>query len=157
MTAPLFEEKQKFTQWWLYALLLLPLGVMIYKILVNGSYNLVSTLIQSLVLLLIVGFIFMIRLETRISEEGISVRLFPFMPKPKQYDWDMLHKVYVRQYSPLAEYGGWGLRYSLKNGRAYNIKGDKGIQLELKDGHKLLIGTQKEEAVQQILALLNKN
>lgn len=155
-SAILFQEKQRFTQWWLYAILLLPFGFMVYSIWTKGTFDLVSVLVESLVLASILTFIFLVRLETRISEEGISIQFFPFIRKPRLYPWEALSKVYVREYSPLGEYGGWGLRYSLQNGKAYNIKGNKGLQLELKDGHKLLIGTQKMDEIQQVLTSLNK-
>ena len=44
-------------------------------------------------------------------------------------------------YSPLREYGGWGIRYGW-NGKAYNVSGNQGIQLELSEGRRVLIGTQ---------------
>jgi len=36
-------------------------------------------------------------------------------------------------------------------GRALNMSGNMGLQLELKDGKKLLIGTQKFEELEQLL------
>ena len=35
--------------------------------------------------------------------------------------------------------GGWGWRYSIRNGRAFNISGNKGLQIIFKDGKKLLL------------------
>ena len=35
---------------------------------------------------------------------------------------------------------------------AYNVKGKMGLQLVLKNGKKILIGTQKTEELKQILA-----
>jgi uncharacterized protein YlzI (FlbEa/FlbD family) len=57
----------------------------------------------------------------------------------------------------LGEYGGWGLRYSFnkKRGNAINVSGDIGIQLTLTNGKKLLIGTQKKEAVNRVLKTYN--
>ena len=48
------------------------------------------------------------------------------------------------------DYGGWGIKYGLK-GLAYNISGNFGIQLELKSGSKILIGTQKPDEVKKLL------
>ena len=56
----------------------------------------------------------------------------------------------VRQYKPLSEYGGWGLRYG-SSGKAYNVSGNIGIQLHFKDGSTLLIGTNKKEEVEVVL------
>ncbi len=71
------------------------------------------------------------RLETVIDLEGISVRLFPLHLKFKFFLWQDIEKIYVREYAPLSEYGGWGLRYSVNHGKAYNISGNQGVQLFL--------------------------
>jgi hypothetical protein len=52
----------------------------------------------------------------------------------------------------LTEYGGWGIK-GTKHDRAFNISGKQGIQLEFKDGNRLLIGTQKPQDVQKWLAM----
>jgi hypothetical protein len=57
----------------------------------------------------------------------------------------------VRKYSPIKEYGGWGFRYGFKNGKAYNISGNMGLQLILKNGDRILIGTQKPEELETYL------
>jgi hypothetical protein len=66
-----------------------------------------------------------------------------------------VEKSYVRTYKPIAEYGGWGLRSGIfGNGQAFNVYGNTGLQLELKNRKKLLFGTQKkyeiEKAIEQI-------
>ena len=42
-------------------------------------------------------------------------------------------------------------------GKAFNIKGNMGLQLQFKDGKKLLIGTQKEEEIKQFLIDINQH
>ena len=55
-------------------------------------------------------------------------------------------------YNPIMDFGGWGYRVSWKGkGTALNVKGNKGIELILKNGKKITIGTQKpEEAMHAI-------
>ena len=66
----------------------------------------------------------------------------------------MIATSYVRQYSPLLEYGGWGMRIGLfGKGKAWNISGDKGLQLEFTNQKKLLIGTNQPE---ELAATLEK-
>ena len=50
----------------------------------------------------------------------------------------------VRTYRPIREYGGYGIRYSSK-GKAYNVSGDRGVQIELLNGERLLIGSQRAD------------
>ncbi len=55
----------------------------------------------------------------------------------------------------MKEYGGWGIRYGMK-GMAYNVSGNRGVQLEFETGKRLLIGSQRpEELVSQIQVAIN--
>ena len=58
---------------------------------------------------------------------------------------------YVRKYSPIAEFGGWGYRISFNGGPAYNIAGNMGLQIVFVSGKKLLIGTQQATAMSDAL------
>ena len=78
--------------------------------------------------------IFSMRLETEIDHNAISIRVFPF--RTKEIKWDDIQTAYIRTYSPIMEYGGWGIRYSFRNGRAYNMSGKIGLQLVLTNGKK---------------------
>ncbi len=55
-----------------------------------------------------------------------------------------IEKVEARTYKPLREYGGWGIR-GLANHRAYNVSGSQGVELTLRDGRRILIGSQKAQ------------
>lgn len=94
------------------------------------------------------------RLDTQIKKDGIYVRFFPFHLSFRHYNWERINKSFVRQYSPIKEYGGWGLRFGIfGSGRALNVSGNKGLQLEFQDRKKLLIGTTKPE---ELIEALNK-
>jgi hypothetical protein len=97
------------------------------------------------------GLFFVMRLQTRIDEDGIYVQFRPFHFRPLFFPWEKIDRANVRTYSPLGEYGGWGLRYGFSKGRAYNVWGSKGLQLELADGKKVLIGTQRAEELENAL------
>jgi hypothetical protein len=51
----------------------------------------------------------------------------------------------ARTYGPIREYGGWGVRRGWKGGWAYNVRGNRGVQLELEDGSSILIGSQRAD------------
>ncbi len=145
----LFSEIQRFRKPWLWALLIgsaiLTISSFITQIRSGQNQDVIIVTLFPLLLVILVNILFvMLRLETLIKEEGIYVRFFPFHVNYKFYPWSNIEQVYVKQYSPIAEYGGWGLRLGLfGKGRAYNVSGDKGIQIIFKDGSKLLIGTNK--------------
>ena len=86
----------------------------------------------------------LLKLETEVRAGGLYVRFFPVHIKFKKFCAEDLSECYARAYRPLVEYGGWGIRFG-KQGRAYNVSGKKGVQLVLKNGKRLLIGSQKSE------------
>jgi hypothetical protein len=161
-----FSETQKFRQWWLWFLFAGIKGVMGFFIVTQvlfgkpfGSkvFDNIFLLIGFLFMLILSLLFFIMKLETRISDRGIDVRFFPIQMKFRHYAWEDLDQVYLREYSPLAEYGGWGMRYSfLGKGRALNVSGRTGLQLVFKDGRKLLIGTAKADDIMQVLAVLGR-
>lgn len=158
-----FSETQKFRQWWLWFLFAGIKGVMGFFIVTqvlfgkpfgsNVADN--AALLTGFLVMLILSLLFFImKLETHISDRGIDVRFFPIQLKFRHYSWEALDQVYIREYSPISEYGGWGMRYSLSGkGRALNISGKTGLQLVFKDGRKLLIGTKKAFEIEQLLEL----
>ncbi|WP_316811333.1 DUF6141 family protein [Pedobacter heparinus] len=163
--AVLFTEDQKFKQWWVWLIILSMNGFflsMVYQQLILkkqvGDRPMADTglLIASGTILLVTLLFFYTRFSTRIKKDGIYVKFFPFQFSYKHYNWEMVAKAYIRTYSPLGEYGGWGLRYSISGkGMAYNVSGNKGLQLELNTGKKILIGTNKAAELEAVLNQLN--
>ena len=156
----LFSESQKFKQWWIWLILILSfvftcfsifLSVFIQHKTASIGYILLTLITPILLLCLFVLF----RLETQIRADGIYVRFFPIHRNYKFYKWDELIKCFVREYNPLLEYGGWGIRGLGKN-RALNISGDKGLQLQFPDDRKLLIGTGKAVEIKEVLTNLEQ-
>lgn len=163
----LFSEEQKFNQWWIWALFLFLNGIFL-----NGLYQQLylkipfgnkpmsdnGLIIFSIFMAIFTYiFIFVFKLQTQITSEGISVRFFPFHLKFKKYAWDEIVECYVRKYNPLMEYGGWGLRMGFfGKGYALNVSGNMGLQLKFTDSKKLLIGTQKNEELEIVLLKLGK-
>jgi hypothetical protein len=157
----LFTERQRFTQWWLWLILLGINGLFIFGVFMqviagkqfgNNPMSNTGLLIATGLSILFTVLFLNFRLETVIKKDGISVRFLPFHLQFKHYTWDKLTKSFVRQYSPITEFGGWGLRFGLfGRGKAYNVSGNKGLQLEFTDNKKLLIGTNKPEELTEAL------
>lgn len=157
----LFSEKQRFTQWWIWLILIGINGMFVYALITQVFYDIqfgdnpmsdTGLWISFTISVLFTFFMFNLRLETIIRKEGIYVRFFPIHFKAKFISWEKVKSVNVRQYSPMKEYGGWGIKYSrLGNGRAFSVSGKSGLQLEFRDGEKLLIGTEKGEVLMTVL------
>ena len=144
-----FIEIQKIRQIWVVILMLLVNALAIYHFAfdLTAFVEFAPILIVLFVDLLLVFF----QLKTKINEKGIYYQLFPFQLKEKKIYWNEIAEVNIRKYSPIWEYGGWGYRYSFKNGKAYNISGNMGLQLVFKNGKKILIGTNKPKELAEFL------
>ena len=145
----IFKERQRIDSMWIYVVIALILGTnaIIYTFFIPFDEK---ELMFSIVFMsILLAFLTVIRLETEITSEGIYYRFFP-LKKRTLISKEDIAECYFRVYKPFWEYGGWGIRFGLK-GRAYNIRGNKGIQLVLKDGKKILIGTSDENEVKKAL------
>jgi hypothetical protein len=51
-----------------------------------------------------------IALDTEIGADGISVRFTPFIWRWKRYSWDKVSAAFMTEYSPMRDFGGWGIK-----------------------------------------------
>jgi len=86
------------------------------------------------------------KLKTSIDKNGIQISFFPFMKK--RVGWNEIKSTKVVNCGLV---GGWGIRLWTKYGTVYNMKGNKGLTIELKNGKKFLIGTQKETELNNVV------
>ncbi|MFC4210469.1 hypothetical protein ACFOWA_04700 [Pedobacter lithocola] len=158
-----FEEKQYLNLWWLYVILavnavivlcivLFDRGGMSFEDLQNSFFAPIwAVLIPFIILYLIHKNI----LTTKLSVEGISFRYFPFQRKIKLFRWDEIESVYMNKYDALGDYGGWGVRYRLWfkfDDKAYILNDkNKGLQIEFKNGKRLLFSSNKLEELELFL------
>lgn len=158
----LFEEVQQFSGRWLHTFFLVITGLLLVGGVTasllrtaaakeSGEGLLAGTAVTGLASLLLGS----LKLVTRIGKEGISVRYAPFQRSFTQWRWKDIDHVFIRKYNPLLEYGGWGMRWS-RNGRAYNVSGNMGIQIVFRDGTRFLIGTNCPEEAQAVLRHLRR-
>ena len=138
-----FEEEQPFSQVWLWALmgaetLIVLLPMVLMKV---GIPIIALAALLMLVTLVLMGSL---KLKTRIDDEGVHYKMNVVHWKEQTIPWSDIEQIYVREYSPIKEYGGWGVRYG-RHGKAYNVKGNYGIQVVKKNGKRVLIGTQQPD------------
>lgn len=152
----LFKETQRFTQWWVWlfimGMLALPIYGIVQQIILKEPWgnNPMSDLGLFVFLLVMIGFVYFfyaITLKTWIHPKGIVVSFFPFFKK-KQFQFKDIVSATVVSYRFV---GGYGLRYSTKYGTIYNIKGNKGLALTMKNGKKFMIGTQHSVQVAELV------
>ena len=151
MKPVLFREVQRFREvWWVMALVLGLSGLqwwMAWQQLVRGVPvgNNPGSNLMVFTFWLIFGigfplFFWFLRLEVEVYPDAVTIRYVPLtrrvIPKVE------IARVEPRHYSPLGEFGGWGIRGW--GGRiAYNVRGKEGVELTLTDGRVVLIGSQR--------------
>jgi hypothetical protein len=157
----LFHEQQRITMWWFWLIMFCINAFFLYglyKQLITGQpfgnnpASDTGLIFVTLFIILLTSFFLLTKLETKIKPDGLYVRLFPIHLRFRHFRWTEIHRAYIRQYSPIKEYGGWGVRYGLGGrGKAYNVSGNMGLQVEFIDKKKLLIGTHKPEEMELVL------
>mgnify|MGYP006086436107 FL=1 len=152
-----FKETQKFSQWWLW-LILLFIGALpilgIYKQLIIGEkfgdkpMSDLGLIIFAVFVFSLIAMFWFMQLKTEIDQNEIRMRFFPLVKK--RVSWEEIKNAEIVNYGFV---GGWGIRLSTKYGTVYNMKGDKGLAIELLNGKNFLIGTQKPN---ELIAMLEK-
>lgn len=160
MNKVLFKETQQFRQWWWIVLIL---GITI-PVIVLSIYSLYQQTVRGIpvgdspvpngaliaqlfFMIILLWFFFSMKLEVWIDQDGIHYRFFPLIYKNKIFSREEIQRYEIRKYSPLLDYGGWGIKKRFKWGRAYNVSGNIGLQLYLKTGKKVLFGTLRSQAI----------
>ena len=162
----LYREVQYFRQIWLWFLLLGISAVTIWGVVQQifldkpfGNNPAPDALLIVIAVIFGFGFpaaFYKINLTTEVRNDGIYYRFFPFHLSFHMIKIQDIAEYEVISYSALKDYGGWGIRYG-RRGKAYNITGNRGVQLKFLEGKKLLFGSQKpEEFAMAINMALNR-
>ena len=160
---PSFREVQHFKQLWIWAIVLGVAAIFWYALITQifygrpfGANPMPNWLLLILWLLIGIGLpllIYASHLTTEVREDGLYLRFFPFHLSFRPIAFEHIKRCRVRTYKPIREYGGWGIRYKPGGGRAFNVYGNRGVQLTMINGKKILIGSQRPEellaAIQQ--------
>jgi hypothetical protein len=155
-----FHEYQQMKRLWVLLILAGMNIIFIVSLISLIGVDIILFILMVLLAVLFSAFISFFTLETIVDDKGVSVRFFvryiPVRTKYKHFSWEEISVAYIRKYSPITEYGGWGTRkYGSSNG-AYNMSGNIGLQLVFKNGKKLLIGTNNPDTLSIVLKKLGK-
>jgi len=154
-----YFEVQKFNQRWIWILLVggsvsavAYFGYAMVQQLVYGQpwgdrpmSDLALAIVGPATMLLMIGltyFFYSMKLITEVRSDGLYIRFYPMSQRVVPYE--TITSCVPRTYSPIREYGGWGIRWG-RSGRAYNVSGNQGVQLKFSEDKPLLIGSQRPE------------
>ncbi len=173
----IFQERQQFRPWWMWFSLLpcLPLlyaalgDIMFYWHGASDPSAHASGALYVLPIWVAASYFFLFRifLDTRIDNQGVSVKYTPFSSDFILFAWHEIDKAYVRKFNPIGEYGGWGFQkqwprfsgsvvWGKKCNISYTVWGNKGLQLVLTDGSRVLIGICDVAGVERTLQSLGR-
>lgn len=171
MERVLFTEEQKHNQWWLWLIMLVSLmsvlipfvyGIYVQEVLhkpfgdnpMSTEGLIVVGSASVLIMVLIMVFMFASKLKIKITNKALFVSYPPLIRKWKTYSAADIEKYEIRKFKANREFGGYGAKKRRKYGTAYIISGNIGLQLYFKDGKKLLISTQKKQAIEYAMIKL---
>jgi hypothetical protein len=97
-------------------------------------------------------------MEVWIDQDGIHYRFFPLISRVKMIAKEEIDHYEIREFRAKREYGGRGVRFGFfnKRGRAYIVSGNTGLQIYLKNGKKVLFGTQRSQAIGYAMTEMTK-
>ena len=115
-----------------------------------GAIRLAVGFLVGLVLpaILVVG---VLRMTTEVAPTDLRV-WFGWIPTYRRViPIGTIQRIEVVTYRPLADYGGWGIRQGRDGVRVLNARGNQGVRIDLADGSRLLIGSQRPEDLARAL------
>ena len=98
---------------------------------------------------LVPALVLALRLRTEVSPTGLRVRFPPFVDR--EIPFAEIRRVQSRTYRPLREYGGWGIRWGGRGRMAYNVSGNKGVEVELTDGRSVMVGSRRADQLAEAI------
>jgi len=158
MSKVYFTESQRIDQLWLKLLMATVAIISFVPFLLMPNQDLwkIETMMIIMGLLFALTFAciitFVVKFETRITSDGVYYKYPPMVWKWKKVAYEELEDYRFRRYNAFTEFGGLGYKKKLfKKYHAIILKGDKGLELIFKNGKKLLLGTQKPDAMRLAL------
>jgi hypothetical protein len=154
-----FREEQRFRQWWVWGIVAVVAAVawwgLIQQIVLNKPFGnnpgpdwVVWVLWAVIGLGLPVLFVF-IRLVIEVTTDAVVIRYRPLMKRSILLA--DIEQAKARAYNAVKEYGGWGVKgWSFKN-VAYNVSGGHGVELTLRDGRRVMLGSQRSDELAQAI------
>jgi hypothetical protein len=167
----LFHEEQSFRQSWIIGLAIASMiGVIIIE--VYGMYQqlhlgkpwgdtassdselLISSIVTILILCVLMVFLLTLTLVTEVRDTGICYRFPVLINRMHEIKKEDIDHYTVGKYNPILDYGGWGIRIRPWRGKAFNVRGNQGMKIFLKNGKTVLFGTQDPSGLDQAMRKL---
>jgi len=115
--------------------------------------------ISTIVFLSLLILLFLtLTLVTEVRDTGFYYRFPVILNKMREIRKEDIEHYSVGKYHPILDYGGWGIRIRPGRGKAFNVRGNMGVKIFLKNGKTILFGTQDVSRLEQAMRkMMNQN
>lgn len=148
-----FEEIQTPRQWWILAVLAIVTAGAWYSFVeqVLLGHRVGTRPAPDWVVWLLFAFFGVVfplvlltaRMVVTVTDHALRIRWIPF--GKRTIPLADIAELEPRTYRPIREYLGWGIRWVPGRGTAWSVSGNRGVQLVLVDGGRILVGTNRPE------------
>ncbi len=152
---PFYHEEQRFNQWWIVLPMLVPCGLVLFglyvRIVLGQPFGHVGSkpapLWLDVTMFFVIGVVLpylmlRLRLEVAVYPDGLYYKFHGLHLRWHRMGYDEMKNTTAVKYRPIMEYGGWGIRIGV-NKKAYNVSGNEGVLIELKNGKTVLFGSRR--------------
>ncbi|MBN1819814.1 MAG: hypothetical protein JW833_03820 [Prolixibacteraceae bacterium] len=101
---------------------------------------------------------YLLKMDTTITDQSVIFRMYPFMKKFRIIEKENIRHFQMISSKELKGYNGWSLRRAFGRRKGYyTVSGNYGLLLVLTNDEKVILGTQKKQAIIRAMEdLLNK-
>lgn len=94
-------------------------------------------------------FFMSLRLIVEVDKDSLRIRFAPLTRRTIHFE--DIERAEPRTYRPIVEYGGWGVKGWSRSKMAYSVSGNQGVDLHLRNGHSVMIGSRDPKALARAL------
>lgn len=93
--------------------------------------------------------------HVQITSADLRIRQAPFHRRDRVFPWSDVTTVVYRPFSAMGEFGGWGIRYNMRDAWGYVLSGDRAIEVHLANGKKRIISIVDGQGARAALEALH--
>jgi hypothetical protein len=140
---PLFFESQRFSQWWVWALLLIPmsLSVVVAVMFLRQPRSRGALLFPMAISLVVPLMMATMRMSVVVTSERVTARFFPLRRRIAIAE---IASFRALTYT-LRDFGGWGIKWARDGSLVLNVSGNRAIRINRRRGKSLILGTQRPD------------
>lgn len=164
---PLFYEEERFNQKWnLFLITPICVGFILFQLYslysqlvwkkpvgsepLSDSWLIAMSFFVIPLMTFLVWLFSVTKLIVKVDREKIFIRFYPLVKR--EILINEIASFEIKEFNPIIDFGGWGLRYSIRwKTTGYIMKGKVGVHIHLKNGKNLLISSERANELYQVI------